>query len=99
MYFAFALNFKIDKPLKFKPFLDVGYYASKSSEEAEFVNRTLYSIGVAIELIDDALGIYIPLINSQEISDVYSQQSFWSRISFTMNINKADPWRIVEETY
>ena len=98
-HFAFAINFEIDTPIKLKPYLDVGYYASKLSEEAEFVNKTLYSIGFAIELIDETLGIYIPLINSQEIKDVYSQQSFLSRISFTMNINKADPWKLVEETY
>lgn len=98
-HFAFAINFEIDTPLKLKPYLDVGYYASKLSEEAEFVNKTLYSIGFAIELIDETLAIYIPLINSQEIKDIYSQQSFLSRISFTMNINKADPWKLVEETY
>jgi hypothetical protein len=98
-HFAFALNFEIDTPLRLKPYLDVGYFASKVSTESEFINKTLFSIGVAIELIDETLGIYIPLINSQDIKDVYSQQSFWSRISFTMNLNKADPWRVVEETY
>lgn len=98
-HFAFALNFEIDTPLKIKPYMDVGYYASKVSKEAEFSNTTLYSIGFALELVDDAIGIYIPLINSKEISDIYSTQSFFSRISFTIDISKADPWKIEEELY
>lgn len=95
--FGFAANFIIDTPLFFSPFLDVGYYAAKTSTEAEFQNKTLFSIGLALELFDDSLGIYIPFFNSSEVSDIYKTQSFASRISFRIDLNRLDFWKATED--
>jgi len=95
--FGFALNFMIDTPLFFSPFLDVGYYAAKSSSEAEFQNKTLFSIGLALELFDDAFGIYLPFFNSSEVSDIYQSQSFISRVSFRIDLNRLDLWKATED--
>ena len=95
--YAFALNFKIDTPLFFSPYMDVGYYSSKSTSEADFQSKTLYSIGLALEFMDDSVGIYIPLFNSSEIADVYKTQSFLSRISFKIDLKRLDLWKASED--
>jgi len=99
--FAFAMNLKIDMPFKIlpiplRPYIDLGYYSSKASVVDPFVGKFLYSGGLAIELGDGFLGIYIPLINSSDISNIYATQTFLSRISFSFNLNKLDPWEAIE---
>ncbi len=99
--FAIAMNLKMDMPFKIlpfpvRPYLDLGYYSSKASVLDPFIGKFLYSGGFAIELGDGFMGIYIPVINSSDISNIYSTQTFLSRISFSFNLNKLDLWEVSE---
>lgn len=95
--FGFAVNFMIDTPIFIKPFFDVGYYATKTTTEADFNNETIFSIGLALEILDDGLGVYLPLFNSSQISDIYEIRSFLSRISFKIDLNRLDIWKASED--
>ncbi len=103
--FAFALNIKSDLPVKMpklfpmKLFLDVGYYTTKMTSEQKLEGSSLYSGGVLFEYGEGILSIYLPLISSQEISDIYDTEGtgLLGRISFKMDLQRFNPWNRVDD--
>lgn len=103
--FAFAINIKSNLPLKtpalfpLKLFLDVGYYRSKETIEAQLEGRSFYSGGVMLEYGEGLFSIYIPLVNSQAISDIYDTEGIGilGRVSFRMDLIRFNLWDIAED--
>jgi hypothetical protein len=102
---AFALNIESDLPVKmprFFPlrlFLDIGYYTSKSTAEQSLTGQTLYSGGALLEFGEGVFSVYLPLFNSQTISDIYNTEGIGllGKISFKLDLVKYNPWDIAED--
>ena len=75
----------------------IGYFDRQElqNEEASFDKQLLWSGGLAIETKDGKLAIFIPLINSTELKNLYDQRSggsFWARITYAIDFNRLSPW-------
>jgi hypothetical protein len=103
--FAIALNIKSNLPIKtpklfpLKLFLDVGYYTSKETAEAQIEGRSFYSGGVMLEYGEGLFSVYLPLINSQALSDIYDTEGIGilGRVSFRIDLIRFNPWDIAED--
>ncbi|MEM9547582.1 MAG: M1 family metallopeptidase [Bacteroidota bacterium] len=103
--FAIALNLKSNLPIKaprffpLKLFLDVGYFRSKETVESELEGTSIYSGGVMLEYGEGAFCVYLPLINSQAISDIYEIEGIGTlgRVSFKIDLIRFNPWDIAED--
>lgn len=102
---AFALNIKTDLPFKtprllpLKFFLDVGYYTGKTTAESSLEGQSIYSGGLMLEYGEGIFSVYLPLINSQSLTDIYDTEgvSTLGRISFRLDLIRFNPWDIVED--
>lgn len=103
--FAFALNMKSNLPIKtpklfpLKLFLDVGYYRARDTAESPIEGRSFYSGGVMLEYGEGLFSIYLPIINSQALNDIYDTESIGilGRISFRLDLIRFNPWDIAED--
>lgn len=104
---ALALNFEIDIPVnlpKILPlgiYVDVGYYTAKDTgtNESRLVGNTLFSGGLALNYGEGLFSIYIPLYNNDPITNIYNSEevNLLGKISFRFDINRFNPWEIVED--
>jgi len=104
--FLIALNMKADVPpnlpwwLPIKPYFDIGYFDyAHAINPVDIEDQLMYSGGLMLDYFNGVLGIYFPLVNSQNIKDLYSVKNdgkYGARISFSLNLNKANPWRIID---
>ena len=103
--FAFALNIKSNLPIKtpkffpLKLFLDVGYYTSKETAEAQREGQSLFSGGVMLEYGEGIFSVYLPLFNNQALSDIYETEGigFLGKVSFKLDLIRFNPWDIAED--
>lgn len=91
----------VDLPLKLplKPYFDVGYFdnAQPTGKNDTFKDQLLWSGGVMLEVLDQAVAIYFPLANSKNIQDRYLERgNYWQRVSFTIDLKKLNPLHWVE---
>lgn len=96
-----SLNLKADLPFSsiFRPFLDIGYFDNTlpGGQNASFNDQLLYSGGLAVELWETRLGIYLPFFNSQNLGDRLSERgSYLNRIGIKVDLNRMHP---VEQFY
>jgi hypothetical protein len=104
--YLFSLNISADLPIRkwpgilpLKPYFDLAVYEPASLGETE---GFLWSGGLMLEYFNGAFGIYLPLINSSDIEDTYKQMeadiggNFLSRISFSLDLNRLHPWRLID---
>jgi len=100
--YALAMNVKTDFPfdvkIPIKLYFDMGAVSTKSTAVQELKSKAYYSGGLAFEFLDETIGIYLPLVQSTEISDSYLDRTFLQKISFTVNTRKFNFWRAMEET-
>ena len=102
---AFAINIKSNLPIKtprlfpLKLFLDVGYYTSKETTEAKLEGKSFYSAGVMLEYGEGLFSVYLPLVNSQAINDIYNTEGIGilGKISFRIDLIRFNPWDIAED--
>jgi len=98
----FAANFKSDIPIPLfriiplKPYLDLGLYASPIEGE-KFEWNFLYDAGIALEFFDGDLGIYLSLLQSDRINQIYRSEDFGRKITFSVNINRLRPWDLIDQ--
>ncbi len=101
--FLLALNLKSELPLRMpailpvKPYFDMVLY--DNTVDPEQATTFLWSGGLSLEYGNGVFGIYFPIINSSEINDIYGMldnRSYWRRVSFTLDLAKLHPWRVVE---
>ncbi len=99
--YAISTNITVDLPFKLprllRPleiFADAAYISTKSVTSQPLEGEFLYSAGLSYTVKIDqevALGIYYPIVNSQNISDIYDQNQV-SRMSFTLNLKPFNLW-------
>jgi len=103
--FAFALNIKSNLPIKtpkffpLKLFLDVGYYTSKETAEARMEGKSIFSGGVMLEFGEGLFSVYLPLLNSQALNDIYETEGvgLLGKVSFKLDLIRFNPWDIAED--
>ncbi len=94
--FVISANFTADLPngIPIKPFLDLGYFdnAMPTGIDATFEDQFLWSAGLEIQLIDEILEFYFPIIQSRNLSNIIKERgSYWTRISFHLGLNELKP--------
>ena len=104
--FVFACNIKADLPqrlplgLPLKPYFDFGYFdnATPAGSDATFKDQFLWSGGLMFDFFNGRMGVYFPLVNSDNINTLYKQnKNYWGRVSFNLELNKFNPWKLVDE--
>jgi len=103
--FAFSLNVKSNLPIKtpkifpLKLFFDLGYYTANETAEAPLEGQSFYSGGVMLEYGSGLFSIYLPLVNSQVLNDIYENEGIGilGRISFRIDLLRFNPWDIAED--
>lgn len=101
-----------DLPLKLplKPYFDFGYYddARPAYSDLEFADQIWWQGGLALEFGKGVFGIYFPIINSKTLKgkwgkydlpgvyDFTGKDKFLERIAFTLDLNKLNPWKLVD---
>lgn len=90
--FAMAINMTVDSPFKTRwlplmAYFDVGLYSVYDNKK--FETRQIYNGGLMLS-IEDVFNIYVPLIFSRDLKNIYFEKhdSFLSRISFGINLKK-----------
>ena len=97
-----SVNLKIDAPfghsdfIKVRPYLDAAMTSTKRVSSADLSTTFLYAGGLAFE-IGEVAGLYWPLIYSEEFDAPLAGRNLFSKLSFKLNINKLNPWRLVEQ--
>ena len=110
--FIFAINLKADLPqslpldIPLKPYFDVGYFhnAQPTGANDTFNDQLLWSGGLMLEFgsrvfKDAILGIYFPLVNSENIKMAYdgrNEGKYFSRVTFSLNLNALNPWEMID---
>lgn len=105
--FIVSMNIKADLPMKLplnlplKPYFDIGYFddARPIASEATFEDQLMWSGGFMLDFFNGGLGVYFPVINSENINTIYDSQGsgkYWARIAYSVDLHRANPWRMVD---
>ncbi len=87
-----TMNLKADLPMKLplklplKPYLDFGYFKETAPSAGTNPTQFYYNGGVALDLLDGTLGIYVPLFGTKEL--INQQPNLGARISFNLDLNR-----------
>lgn len=96
-----SINTSIDLPftpewLPLKPFVDAASFAAPTFDGDQ--NKFLWNGGLALEWLDGRLGIYLPLVGSNEILDRLKEQGgVGQRIGVRLLLNELAPWKWIDE--
>ncbi|MCI5080063.1 MAG: M1 family metallopeptidase [Saprospiraceae bacterium] len=104
--YILALNLKSDLPFGFpasipiKAYFDIGYYhdITPFGRGKTFSDQLLWSGGLMIDLFDEVLGIYFPIVNSDnlELEALLAERgSYWNRITFSLDLQRLNPWKFL----
>ena len=100
--YLFALNLRgdlpIELPIPVQLFADFGYSLPKNRiDELSGTREFLFSAGIAITPLPDALEIYIPLLHKKTYKNVLknNREKFYERITFYINFDKLNPLKAV----
>ena len=98
--------------LPLRPWLDIGYFddATTIGANRPAKEQVLWSGGLMLEFLQGNLEVYFPLFNSKNLKERYCEQSggsntsaifcggnYFKWISFSANIHKLDPNRILDQ--
>lgn len=97
-HLMFTANYYVDLPIPqwtkryLGAYFDFGSFAVPNNEES-FDNLFAFNAGFCLR-IKDYVKMYIPLIYNQDLKNTFYQDhnSFFSRLSFTLNFNSFDGW-------
>ncbi|MFT5765165.1 MAG: hypothetical protein ACI8X3_002602, partial [Saprospiraceae bacterium] len=104
--FIFACNIKADLPMDLpfgiplKPYFDIGYFdnAMPTGTDASLTDQVLWSGGLSLEFFNGKMGVYFPLVNSENIKMQYGdKENYWGRVTFNIEFNKLNPWKLIDE--
>ena len=100
----FAVNFKIDAPVKWLPiqlFADFGYSVDKiiAPENLLPYKQFNYDMGLSVSLFNEGLEIYFPLLMSDNFKTYYKSNlpKFGQKISFSLDLDKINWHKRVRE--
>ena len=87
-----SADLPVDLPLRLplKPYFDIAYSAGGPMQSTALVDNLWYSGGIAFVLPFDILSIYCPVINSDNLKEIYlssGQDSFFKQISFSLKLD------------
>ncbi|HMW38257.1 MAG: M1 family metallopeptidase [Saprospiraceae bacterium] len=89
--FLVAMNISSDIPVKwvgriFRPYFDVVYLEPVSSGEK---SKWLYSGGIGLNIVPKFFEIYLPIINSINITEIYKSENrpYLKQICFSLKLN------------
>ena len=88
-----GLRTGIPNPLPVEPYFDAAIYPS-----ADGSTNFTYSGGVAVMIFRNIFEIYVPLLESDDITSKIFYQSnpgFFQRISFKLDLTKLNPWNLI----
>jgi hypothetical protein len=103
--FIFSCNIKADLPrrlplgIPLKPYFDFGYFdnATPLGDNATFSDQFLWSGGLMLEFFKGRIGLYFPLINSENMDIPYADKdNYWGRVTFNIDFQRLNPWEIVD---
>ncbi len=105
--FIAAANLSADLPqalpgnLPIRPYFDIGYYDDKRfiSSDLEFADQLWWQGGLELRLAKGIASVYVPIVNAENVKDLYNgsgRDKFWERITFTLDLNKLNPFDLVE---
>ena len=103
--FAASVHFSVDLPMnlpslfKIRPYVDIGYYRSKSSNASALQGKSIYSGGLMLSYLDGSLEIYFPLFSSSTINNIYDElgENIFQRISFSIDLHRINPWDLIDD--
>ncbi|MEM8909913.1 MAG: hypothetical protein AAGD05_18840, partial [Bacteroidota bacterium] len=104
--FIVAINLKADLPqdlparLPLKPYFDIAYYdnAQPLGADDTFSDQLVWSGGVMLDFFDGIAGIYFPIVNSNNLKDLYEQRgNFFTRITYSFDLQRADVLQNINE--
>jgi hypothetical protein len=91
-----ALNLKLDLPIKFsnflpnmKPYVDIAYLATDDNQS--FSDGFFAQVGFALEMLNERIGIYLPIISTENIKSINASKKYFSKVSFMIDLNRMDP--------
>ncbi len=89
--YVMSANIVFDLPFKFfiKPYLDLGIYGDLPFISEGYSNKFLYSSGLVFQIMKNNFEIYLPIVNSKEIEDIYREKSggILKKVSFLINLS------------
>ncbi|MCI4648656.1 M1 family metallopeptidase [Phaeodactylibacter sp.] len=103
--FILAANFKADLPsqamlgIPLKPYLDIGYFSDQHSigGDPSFSDQFMWNGGLMLELFDERLAVYFPLISSKNIADQLEERGdYFTRIGFQLDLQRMNPWKLLD---
>ena len=104
--FIVAINLKADLPqslpgnLPLKPYFDIGYYdnAQPIGSDDTFSDQLVWSGGVMLDLFDGIVGVYFPIVNSNNLKGLYDQRgNFFTRITYHLDFKRANVLEVMNE--
>ena len=101
--FIFAVNLSSDLPIKkigklVRPYFDMGY--SKINMEAN--QKYLYSAGINLSLFQDYLDLYLPIIQSKAIKELYlslDHPTYFKQITFSLKLKMLSIKQLTQMIY
>ena len=99
-HFAAAINISTDTPFRIprwiplRWYFDFGTFSTYDRNKDKFKNNLLYNGGISLN-VKDFIAVHIPLFYSTDLGNLYKGQheSFFSRISFSLDLHKFDFWK------
>ncbi len=96
-----SINLSLDLPFSWarlvpiKPYFDTGIYGYRPTSSEPMKRESIYSGGIMINF-QKVVSIHVPLINSENISNIYGEttDNIWQRISFNIDINRLNPHKM-----
>ena len=105
--FILAVNLSSDLPedlpggIPLRPYFDMGYYSDQRpiSSNLTFEDQLWWQGGFTLGVANNLVAIHFPVVNSTNVKELYNgsgRDSFWKRISFSFDLTRMNPWRMVE---
>lgn len=87
----------LPKAIPLRPYVDIGYYDPVRIDGTTPPSEFLYNAGVALELFDGRIGLYAPLIGTEELMNVLDERgNFLDQLSFRINFDALAPWKLFD---
>ncbi|MEO1434168.1 MAG: M1 family aminopeptidase, partial [Bacteroidota bacterium] len=99
--YVVSANFTVDLPFRFnspvRPYIDLGYFKKRETFSDPLLSSFMWNFGLAIEFLDETIGIYLPLASSENLQVAMEQRGdYFSRIAFKLDLNRLNPFDLVK---
>ncbi len=103
--YLLAANFHVDLPrealfgIPIKPYIDLAYAKNRQpiAGDPSFSDQFFYSGGLMIAVLNNAVAVHFPLLNSANLEDRLAERgNYWSRISFRFSLQQLNPWKAAD---